>query len=89
MSGAVVEGVVVSFRTGPKTQSSKECIIQFLGIKSSGEAGRFIGRKVVCEIGKGTVRGKVVALHGTKGLVRARFRKGLPGQIGIRVRIIG
>ncbi len=89
MSEAVVEGVVVSFRTGPKTQRANECMIQFLGVKSSGEAGKLIGRKVVCEIGKGTVRGKVVALHGRKGLVRARFRKGLPGQIGIRVRIIG
>ena len=89
MPEAVVEGVVVSFRTGPKTQHSKECIIQFSNIKSSGEAGRFIGRKVVCEIGKGAVRGKVVGLHGRKGLVRARFRKGLPGQIGVRVKIIG
>ena len=86
---AVVEGVVVSFRTGPKTQRSKQCIIQFLGIKSSSEAGRLIGRKVVCATGKGAARGKVVALHGRQGLVRARFRKGLPGQIGIRVRIIG
>jgi len=89
VSEAVVEGVVVSFRTGPKTQRANECIIQFSGIKSDGEAGKLIGRKVVCKIGKGTVRGKVVALHGRKGLVRARFRKGLPGQIGIRVRIIG
>lgn len=89
MSKAVVEGVVVSFRTGPKTQRPKECIIKFPNITSSSEAGRLLGRKVMCAIGKGTVRGKVVALHGRRGLVRARFRKGLPGQIGIRVSIVG
>jgi large subunit ribosomal protein L35Ae len=89
VSQAVIEGIVVSFRTGPKTQRSKECIIKFPNITSSNEAGRLVGRKVMCAIGKGAVRGKVVALHGKNGLVRARFRKGLPGQIGTPVRIIG
>jgi len=89
MSKAVVEGIIVSFRTGPKTQRTKECIIQFSGVKSANEAARLIGRKVAWPFGKRTVRGKVLALHGKNGLIRARFRKGLPGQIGTRVEIIG
>jgi ribosomal protein L35AE/L33A len=31
-----------------------------------------------------------MALHGDKGLVRARFRKGVPGQaLGTRVELVG
>lgn len=84
-----LDGVIVNYRSGPKIQRSKECIIQFPGIKSSSEAARLIGRKVAWPIGRRTIRGKIVALHGKNGLVRARFRKGLPGLIGIRIEIIG
>jgi len=89
MSKAVIEGVIVNYRTGPKTQHSKEYIIQFSGVNSTSDAARLIGRKVAWPVGKRTVRGKIVALHGKNGLVRARFRKGLPGLIGMRVEIIG
>jgi len=89
MSKAVIEGFIVNYRTGPKTQRSKECIIQFSEVKSASDAARLIGRKVAWPIGKRTVRGKIIAVHGKNGLVRARFRKGLPGQIGTRVEIIG
>jgi large subunit ribosomal protein L35Ae len=79
----------VNYRTGPKTQRSKECIIQFSGIKSASSAARLIGRKVAWPVGKRTLRGEIVALHGKKGLVKARFKKGLPGLIGTRVEVIG
>lgn len=79
----------MNYRTGPKTQRSKEYIIQFPEVKSANDAARLIGRKVAWPIGKRTVRGEIVALHGKNGLVRARFRKGLPGLIGTRVEIIG
>jgi len=39
-----------------------------------------MGRKVVWPVGKHEARGKIVALRGKNGLVRARFRKGVPGQ---------
>jgi len=84
-----LEGTVVNFRMSPKTQHSKECIIQFPNIKSAGEASKLIGRKVAWPAGVRTIKGKIVACHGKNGLVRARFRKGLPGQLGTRVEIIG
>jgi len=84
-----LQGAVVNFRTGPRTQSPKECIIQFPTIKNVGQAAKLIGRNVAWPVGKRTVRGKIVALHGKNGLVKARFRKGLPGQIGVAVEIIG
>jgi len=85
------EGVIVSCRRGPKTQKPKEYILRFPSIKSVSEAAaHLIGRKVAWPVGKHEVRGKIVALHGKNGLVRARFRKGVPGQaLGSLVEIIG
>jgi large subunit ribosomal protein L35Ae len=65
-------------------------ILRFPGIESVGGAARLLGRKVGWPVGKHEARGKIVALHGKKGLVRARFRKGVPGQaLGSLVEIIG
>jgi len=85
-----IQGFIVSYRTGPRTQHPKECILQFPKVKSSSEAARLIGRKVAWPVGERKIRGKIVALHGEGGMVRARFRKGLSGQaLGTRVEIIG
>ena len=84
------EGIIVSYRRGPKTQNPKECILRFPGIDPVSGAARLIGRKVAWPIGKHKARGKIVALHGKNGLVRARFRKGVPGQaLGSLIEIIG
>ncbi|MDH7478064.1 MAG: 50S ribosomal protein L35ae [Candidatus Bathyarchaeota archaeon] len=78
------QGTILNYRVGPKTQKSKECIVQFTHVKSFSEANRLIGRKVAWK------DGKIVALHGKKGLVRVRFRKGLPGQaLGTKVELTG
>lgn len=85
-----IQGVIVNYKVGPKTQRSKECIIQFPHVKSVSEASRLIGRKVAWNNGETKIIGKIVDLHGKKGLVRARFRKGLPGQaLGTTVQLIG
>jgi len=86
----VLKGAVVSFRRGPKAQRPKECLILFHGVKSVSEAGQLIGRKVAWPNGERKCIGKIVALHAKKGLVKARFRKGLPGNaLGSVVEIIG
>jgi len=84
-----LQGVIVNYRYGPKTQHPKECIIQFSEVKSASHAARLICRKVAWPVEKRTIRGQITALHGKNGLVSARFRKGLPGIIGTRVEIIG
>ena len=85
-----VQGIIVNYRVGPKTQTPKECIIQFTHVTSASEAGRLVGRKVAWKSGNSKVIGKIVALHGKKGLVRARFRKGVPGQaLGTSVGLVG
>ena len=83
-------GFIVSHRIGPKTQRSKECVLKFPNVKSSSEAARLIGRKVAWPVGERRIRGKIVALHGKRGLVRVRFRRSVPGQaLGTPVEIIG
>lgn len=84
-----LRGVIVNYRTGPKTQRPKEYIVQFASVKSANQAARLIGRKVAWPVGERKIRGKIVAVHGKNGLVRVRFRKGLPGQTGTRIEIIG
>lgn len=85
-----LRGIVVSYRTGPRTQSPKELILKFHDAKSSSEAAHLIGRKVAWPTGERKIRGRIVALHGKKGLLRAKFRKGLPGlALGTSVEIIG
>ncbi len=85
-----IQGVIVNYRVGPKTQRPKECIVQFTHIASASEASRLIGRKIAWKRGKNKIIGKIVALHGKKGLVRAKFRKGVPGQaLGTAVELVG
>jgi len=86
----VLLGYIVSFRIGPKAQNPKECILYFPGYDDHSSASRLIGRKVAWPVGKRTHRGVIVATHGRRGHVRARFRRGLPGDaLGTQVEIIG
>jgi large subunit ribosomal protein L35Ae len=86
----VTKGVVVSYRRGPRTQKPKEYLIKFQNAESVSEAGQLIGRKIAWPLGEKKCIGKIIALHGRNGLVRARFRKGLPGYaLGSQVEIIG
>jgi len=85
-----VQGIIMNYRVGPKTQKSRECIIKFPHVKSVSEASRLIGRKIVWNTDKKKIVGKIVASHGENGLVRGRFVKGLPGQaLGTTVALIG
>jgi len=86
----VLRGIIVNYRVGPKSQRPKECIIEFPNVKSPREAARLIGRKIAWKDGENKIVGKIVSTHGNKGLVRARFRKGVPGQaLGSSVEVIG
>ena len=52
-----------------------------MGVKTREEAGKFVGKEVVWTSPAGKkIVGEVSSAHGNKGLVRAIFEKGLPGQ---------
>lgn len=87
---AAIYGVIVNYRVGPKTQRPRECLVKFPNVDDARKASALIGRKVAWPAEEKRIIGKIVATHGTKGLVRVRFRRGVPGQaLGTHVKIIG
>jgi len=71
---------VIQFRRGRKTVTEKHFILD-VGAKNRADAGKFIGKSVEWKSSSGKIfRGKISSQHGNRGLVRAIFEKGLPGQ---------
>jgi large subunit ribosomal protein L35Ae len=73
-----VYGRIMNYRTGIRTQTSRECLVQFadLGLVQ----GKIVGRKVFWNHGKSKLGGRIVGFHGRNGVVRVKFTKGVPGQ---------
>jgi len=68
---------------------SHECLIQFADIASLGQTTQLIGKKVVWKGENRNISGKIVGFHGKSGVVRVKFKKGLPGQaIGTTVQLV-
>jgi large subunit ribosomal protein L35Ae len=85
-----VYGTIVNYRIGIRTQMPKSCLIQITGENSVSKPGQLIGRKVILKYENNEFVGKIMDLHGKKGVVTARFHKGVPGlAIGARVEVVG
>jgi ribosomal protein L35AE/L33A len=83
-----INGRITNYRTGPKSQTSRECLIEFTGIDSVGLASKLVGKKVTWKNDTKTMSGKIMGAHGKNGMVRARFVHGVPGQaIGTIVKL--
>jgi large subunit ribosomal protein L35Ae len=77
----MVKGKVVQFRRGRKTIHEKHFLIEIAGIKTREDAEKFVGKEVEWKSPAGKIiKGKVSSAHGNKGVIRAIFEKGLPGQ---------
>jgi large subunit ribosomal protein L35Ae len=77
----VYTGVILGYRLGSNTQYEKQVLIRVDGITTRNEASQLIGWKVLYRDGKGNIyRGKIVHVHGGKGVVIAVFKPNLPGQ---------
>ena len=73
-------GKVIQFRRGRKTIHERHFLID-VGAKARKDAEKFVGREVEWKSVAGKViKGKISSAHGNKGIVRAIFEKGLPGQ---------
>jgi len=83
-----MEGVIVNFRQGSHHQTDNQMVIIVKDV-SKEKAKSLIGKTVVWTSPAGKeIKGKISALHGNKGAVRAIFEKGMPGQsIGSKIRI--
>lgn len=71
---------VIQFRRGKKRIHERHYILD-VETKSKEEATKFVGKEVIWTSPAGKeIKGKISSSHGNKGLVRAIFEKGLPGQ---------
>ena len=76
----MTKGKVIQFRRGRKTIHERHFLLDF-GLKNSEQAKKTVGKSVEWKSSAGKViKGKISGSHGNKGLVRAIFEKGLPGQ---------
>ena len=75
-----VKGKVIQFRRGRKTIHEKHFLLDF-GASNREEAKKFVKKIVEWKSPAGKIiKGKISSPHGNKGIVRAIFEKGLPGQ---------
>lgn len=74
-------GKIIQFRRGRKTVTERHFLIEIENISKKEDAQKFVGKTVIWKSPAGKeIKGKISASHGNKGVVRAIFEKGLPGQ---------
>ena len=73
---------VLSFRRGRHTQKTNQLLLSVKDVASKSSASGFLGKRVVIRTKSGReIYGKITALHGNKGVLRARFARGVPAEI--------
>ena len=83
-----MEATVMHFRQGRHHQNTKQMILKIAD--DAEKASKFVGKTVSWTSPSGKViKGKISALHGRTGNVRAIFsEKGLPGQtLGTKLKV--
>ena len=75
-----MKGLIVQFRRSRHRIKEKHYLLD-LGCTSRDEAKAYVGKEVEWKSSSGkAISGKISDAHGNKGLVRAIFESGLPGQ---------
>ena len=71
---------IVQFRRGRHKIHERHYVID-VSAKNKEDAKKFIGKEIVwTSTGGKKIKGKISASHGNKGMARAIFETGLPGQ---------
>lgn len=85
-----MKAIFLGYKGGHRTQKSKCALIRVDGVDNRSEAAAYIGRKVLWISPSGSrLIGEVVGVHGRNGVLKVRFRKGLPGEaIGTELTIM-
>ena len=77
----MAKGKVIQFRRGRHTVHKRHFLIEVNGVSSKKDAEKFDGKEIEWKSPAGKkITGKISSIHGNKGVVRAIFEKGLPGQ---------
>lgn len=75
-----MKGILVQFRRSRHRIHERHYLLD-LGCSSRDEAKKLVGKQVTWKSTAGkAIQGKISDAHGNKGLVRAIFETGLPGQ---------
>ena len=84
-----MEAILLNYRRGRHTQTVNQLLAEVEGCDSKAMASKFIGKRVIWKSPGGKeIFGKVTQPHGTRGVLRIRFSRGLPGDaIGDKVEI--
>jgi len=76
----VMKAKIIQFRRGRRKIHEKHFLID-VSAKNREEAGKFIGKDVEWKSPAGKIiKGRISGSHGKRGVMRAIFEKGLPGQ---------
>jgi len=76
-----MEGQILHFRRGNRTQHSHQAILQVEGVKTNDKAKALIGKTVTWKSPAGKeLKGKITQVHGNIGKLRVHFETGIPGQ---------
>lgn len=88
-SSNIMEGVIVNFRMARHHKSNNQMVLQVSGIEDKEKAAGLVGKTVVFKTpADKELKGKISAVHGNSGAVRAIFETGMPGQsLGQKVKI--
>jgi ribosomal protein L35AE/L33A len=70
-----VYGTIVNYRIGIRTQMPKWCLIQIIGENTVSKVGQLVGPKMILKLGKNSLIGRIVCLHGKKSVVKVKFQK--------------
>jgi len=79
----MTKAIVVQFRRGRRNYTPRHFLIEVEGIDSREKAMKLVGKEVSWTSPgkeKKVLIGKITSAHGNKGLARAVFEIGLPGQ---------
>ncbi len=75
-----MKGKVIQFRRGRHAYKPRHFLLD-VGAKTRKDAKELAGKEVEWKSPAGKIiKGKIADAHGNKGLVRAIFERGLPGQ---------
>jgi large subunit ribosomal protein L35Ae len=76
-----MKGMILSYRRGKHTQDTNQVLVRVEGVDDKAKAEKLVGKELVWKSpGSKEIKGKVIAVHGGNGVVRAKFDRNLPGQ---------
>jgi len=76
-----MKAILLGFRRGRHHQNPSQLLLEVKGCDSRAKAALYIGKRVLWASPAGKkIYGKIMTPHGSKGVLRAKFSRGLPGE---------